>query len=72
MRAGWSMTSTTAWSLWASSKSGKQKGLDCTFGAAHTDAGTGDTICGQVFQTGVSERVQDYGNGRRKHFIPLP
>ena len=53
-------------------KGGEQKGLDCTFGAAHTDAGTGDTICGQVFQTGVSERVQDYGNGRRKHFIPLP
>ena len=43
----------TAWSLWASSKSGKQKGLDSAFGTTHTDAGTGDTICGQIFQTGV-------------------
>ena len=34
------------------------------FGTALTDAGAGDTICRQVFQAGVSERVQDYGNGR--------
>lgn len=53
--AGWSMTSVTAWSLWASSKKWQTKGLDSAFGTTHTDAGTGDTICGQIFQTGVPE-----------------
>lgn len=42
----------------------KKKGLNSAFGTALTDAGAGDTICRQVFQAGVSERVQDYGNGR--------
>ncbi len=45
-------------------KGGEEKGLNSAFGTALTDAGAGDTICRQVFQAGVSERVQDYGNGR--------
>ena len=53
-------------------KGGEEKGLNSAFGTALTDAGAGDTICRQVFQAGVSERVQDYGNGRWEHFIPLP
>lgn len=36
-------------------KKWRTKGLDCTFGAAYTDAGAGDTVCGQVFQAGVPE-----------------
>lgn len=45
-------------------KGGEEKGLNSAFGTALTDAGAGDTICRQVFQAGVSERVQNYGNGR--------
>lgn len=36
-------------------KKWQTKGLDSAFGTTHTDAGTGDTICGQIFQTGVPE-----------------
>lgn len=36
-------------------KGGEEKGLNSAFGTALTDAGAGDTICGQVFQAGVPE-----------------